>query len=79
MVSESTVQKLGTPDFSRNGIHLVYSRNWSYQQRQMSAGTAPHRESPQYRFSLAMILATAAMTVPAAWACHSILHSLHLL
>lgn len=82
-MTESTAEKCATPDVARIGIHLVYSRNRSNQQRRETPPsadsiTAPQEASPG-RFSSALICVTAALTVPAVWACHSILHSLALL
>jgi hypothetical protein len=84
MTIENTARKLGTPDAARTGIHLVYSRNWTYQQRlQMPLASKADRQQPvvehQRQFSLGLMFTAAVLIVPGVWAIHSVLHSLHLM
>lgn len=80
---DHAARKFGSPESIRTGIHLVYSRSWTYEERSHAIQGAPHvpakAEVPGNPLYTLWLMSTLALTVPAIWAFHSILHSLHVL
>jgi hypothetical protein len=84
MSQKNALNTTQSPEARRAGMHLVYSRDWSYERRTRPV-SQPHlvpRGNPRIRESRTsdtVILTAAALTAPGIWIGHAILRSMHVL